>query len=452
MRLFLFEMKKIWFRLTALAALALGLLTYIAITGPATADYGGDYSTYGKYKEQMFRQYGDTLEPEELADFDISGQLAALHAEAQAIIDNNAVYAKYGVKTIEDISAISPFVALDTDGANWLVSSSSLSITSDDAEIQAFNVDYAEMMGRLYSRDFGAEDSPGAAVAVDGQGIDSMVFVGVSGGVDGPMPRIAQLENLARRYAHLAGGENPAALHSNEHSPRGAVVIKRTQAFLASDANNLINHSLTNNYSTLMAVYSVLAAVITLMLVAPVLVNDRARGLHHIQYAAGVGRGVFRTQCLAALASSALVGTAVAVFGTVVFLMETGAGMYWHTRVADYANSFVMYNPTFGQYVWLLAGLTVLLSVFTGCAAFLLARFSANIVALMIKAVPTAVAMAFAAIFTQQNLLSDAGILFAFILRGGVEFPEFILCGILVFAGVVAACVVTRRERYVDVA
>jgi len=82
----------------------------------------------------------------------------------------------------------------------------------------------------------------------------------------------------------------------------------------------------------------------------------------------------------------------------------------------------------------------------------LLSRFSANVVALMIKAVPVTAALAAAAVITLDLLLNNNNVLFWFILGGRIELPELWLCGMLWLAGIAAAGVAVWRERGVDVA
>lgn len=111
-----------------------------------------------------------------------------------------------------------------------------------------------------------------------------------------------------------------------------------------------------------------------------------------------------------------------------------------------------LYNITFGQYALILAEMILALSVGTACFAFILARFSANIVMMLIKAVPVGVAVAGTVVISTNMALSNNNIVFNTTLHGRINAPEVILSGFVAVAGLVAAVIIAIREKYVDVA
>ncbi|MGE7828868.1 hypothetical protein [Paenibacillus sp. NPDC093718] len=111
-----------------------------------------------------------------------------------------------------------------------------------------------------------------------------------------------------------------------------------------------------------------------------------------------------------------------------------------------------LYNITFGQYALILAAMILALSVGTACFAFILARFSANVVMMMIKAVPVGVALAGITVLSVNMALSYNNIVFSKLFLGRFDMPEVIVCGFVAIIGMITAIVVTIRERYVDVA
>jgi hypothetical protein len=70
---FLLELKKIWNWRILLTIAALCVLTWLAFLRDFQDSYDSllAHGSYGAYQTQMFERYGATLEPDELADFDI---------------------------------------------------------------------------------------------------------------------------------------------------------------------------------------------------------------------------------------------------------------------------------------------------------------------------------------------------------------------------------------------
>ena len=421
MRLFAFELKKIWLRPTIFMLLVLGLLTFVTILYPVIRSYNNYSGVYGDYKTELFLEYGETLEPEEYAEIDIPGKIAELREKAQAIINDDPLYAKYEIYSIEDMNNFNPYEYIQYDEP------------ISESEQQQRNMDFALMQQKLYSSWY---------INAEGEIIFTENF-------SGPIPRIMHWETISSRYAHLAGGKNPVEVQAQYSE--SSVVQKQAEKFIESYNSNLIRYDLTNNFSmwaTLICIFAVIAVV---LLTAPTLVNDRSQGLHYIQYSASAGRKTLKTQFVAAAFSSVILGAAVVGAAYAAYFGLTDSGLYWNAHIADYSGTFFMYNITLSQYVFILGGMTILLCAATGCFAFMMARYSANIVTLMIKAVPIAAAISGAAFISMYGLLSSDNILFHDIFRGNIEFTEFILCGFIWFFGIIAAGLIVRHERRVDV-
>ncbi|WP_058258281.1 hypothetical protein [Herbinix luporum] len=114
--------------------------------------------------------------------------------------------------------------------------------------------------------------------------------------------------------------------------------------------------------------------------------------------------------------------------------------------------SIQLYNITFGQYVLILAGMTLALSVGTACFAFTLARFSVNIMMMLIKAVPVGIAVAGISVISINMAFMDNNIIFSTIFQGRIDAPEVMVCGFVAVVGLIVAEIISIREKYVDVA
>ena len=94
MRIFAYELNKLWnWRILALIVV-FGMLIWFAFLSEALRSYDSltTHGIYGSYQNEMFKLYGDTLEPEELADYDIPGKKAALISEMDEMISNETIF------------------------------------------------------------------------------------------------------------------------------------------------------------------------------------------------------------------------------------------------------------------------------------------------------------------------------------------------------------------------
>ena len=187
-----------------------------------------------------------------------------------------------------------------------------------------------------------------------------------------------------------------------------------------------------------------------IILIIPLLIADRSRNVNLLQYSSKTGRKILRIQFTAAI-SSAFVLSAVLV--TLVFTpFIKVAGEYWNVSIMSSGiRGMWLYNVTFGQYVLLLAGMIIASCIGSAGFAFILARFSSNIVNVMIKAVPVCAALAALLGISVFMALSNNNSVFNQVLGGRVVLPELIVCVALGTVGAIAAALVVKRERRVDV-
>ena len=189
------------------------------------------------------------------------------------------------------------------------------------------------------------------------------------------------------------------------------------------------------------------AAVI--VLIVPPLVNDKARKINMLQYSSAAGRKILRLQFIAALVS----GFALSLIFVVLFLLPllNAGGDYRNTSIFYGHVPFIwMYDITFGQYTLLLMGMIIASCVGAAGFAFILARFSGNIVSVMIKAVPAGAALCVLTAYAVNLALADMNFFFNAVFGGRAHMPEVIVCGVIGLAGVAAAAVVVKREKRVN--
>ncbi|MFX3635572.1 MAG: hypothetical protein ACE3L7_00655 [Candidatus Pristimantibacillus sp.] len=413
MRIFAYELKKLWnWRILTFIA-AIGALTWFAFMSEALRSYDSltTHGIYGSYQNEMFARYGDTLEPEELADYDIQGKKVALISEMDEIIANETIF------TENKIYSYAEYEEFANNGH-------SSNLSGEEQEI--FNATISTMQSKL---DFGNSV----------QTLDEWYA--------SPLIKLQTLKALERTYV-----DYESSLRSYIDNDSRPVVARTAENLLQMRNANLIRYDLYMEFSLYTAVVGVFTVVAVIILIAPLLTTDRMRKLNLIQYSSTIGRRIIRLQFAATIVSTLALSILLIAAAYIPFL-ASGAGDYWEAHIMSHTGwGMQLYNITFGQYAIILAGMILALSVGTACFAFILARFSANIVIMMIKAVPVGVAIAGIAVLSVNMALSYNNIVFSTIFRGRFDAPEVILCGFIAIVGMIAAVVVSIRENYVDVA
>jgi len=411
LRMFAYELKKLWnWRVLALIA-ALAVLVWFAFLSEALRSYDSltTHGIYGSYQKEMFERYGSTLEPEELADYDIPGKKATIISEMDAIIANEAIFAENNIRNYAEFQAFA-----DTDYTSM-----------NEAERNSV---YDTISQMRYKLDFSSST----------QTLDEWY--------DSPAMRLQTLAALERTYV-----DYESSLRSYIDHDSRPVVVRAAENILHMRNANLIHYALCSEFSLYAAVVGVFCAVSVILLVAPLLTTDRMRKVNLIQYSSAIGRRILGTQ-LAATAVSAFVLSFLLIGAAYTPFLLAGAGEYWNAPIMSYMGfGMQLYNITFGQYTYILAGMILVLSVGAGCFAFILARFSTNMVTMLIKTVPVGVAVAGTAILSVNMALSFDNVVFSTIFQGKLDAPEILVCAFVGVVGMIAAAVITMREKRVDV-
>ncbi|WP_202081739.1 hypothetical protein [Caldalkalibacillus salinus] len=410
MRIFVYELKKIlnWRILALIAAIA--TLTWFTMLSQllSSNDSLTTHGIYGSYQKEMFALYGDTLEPEELADYDIPGKKDALISEMNEIISNEPIF------TENNIYNYAEFEAFANKG-----------YTNDLSEEER------ETLSAMRSKLEG--NSP--------QTLDEWYA--------SPLMRLNNLEAIEDTYV-----DYEASLRRYIDSDRGPVVVRAAEKLLQMRNANLIYYHLCESFSHYTAVVGVFTVVAAIILIAPLLTTDRMRNINLIQYSSTIGRRIFRLQFAATIVSTLALSILLITAAYIPFL-ASGAWIYWdaHIMSDNFTSSGIqLYNMTFGQYALILAGMILALSVGMACFAFILARFSANIVMMLIMAVPVGIAVAGIAVISVTMALRDQNIVFNTIFQGRFDAPEVVLCGFVAVVGMIVSIVILTREKRVDVA
>ncbi|OWA35371.1 hypothetical protein B9G55_12045 [Saccharibacillus sp. O16] len=414
MHLLRHELKKIWnWRVLALLAVLAALVWSLPLRESAAGyDSMRTHGGYGSYQRELFQRYGNTLEPEEWADYDVPGKIAAVQAETDALIAKSELFAKQGIHNYAQYLA---FVDRDTSGL-------------DDAELERFMKITQDMRDQLSLR-------------YDGQTLDEFYA--------SPQMRMMALKALASAYGNP---DDEYRLQSFIQRDERPVVVQAAREILSRRNSSLIRVDLVESASMYAATVGVFSLVATLLLVTLPLSTDRTRQVHLMQYSSRTGRRILRIQGAAMLISSLIVSILSIALGAIPLLAE-GAAEYRHASIQQCFSFFDMglYDLTFGQYAMILCAMIMLLTVGTAAFVFILTRFSANLMTLLIKIVPLGLALSGIAVLTIYQAFSSNNLLFSAVLRGRIVMPEPLLCAIIAGAGLLGAWWVTCREKHVDV-
>jgi hypothetical protein len=77
----------------------MGVLTWFAFLNEALRSYDSltTHGNYGSYQNEMFALFSDTLEPEELIDYDIPGKKVAIISEMDKIISKDSIFTENNI-------------------------------------------------------------------------------------------------------------------------------------------------------------------------------------------------------------------------------------------------------------------------------------------------------------------------------------------------------------------
>jgi hypothetical protein len=423
MRIFAYELKKLFNWKILLTLIVLGGLTYAAFMSSAVHSYNTMSGIYGNYQREMFDKYGSELTQEEYADYDISGKIAEVTAQLDGIIANEPTFAKYEIFRFADYEE-----GMQTFYEKYLAD------VPPGPLPQPYGDDHGIMITAIYQ-----------TYAVVG---DSIIGIAAH---NTPYENLAQLKAVESFYT-----PNNESVQSFARLDMRPVVSKAAAEYFERSTLNLINYDLTTIFSLHAAIVAVFAVLASLALIAPFITTDRAGKMHYLQYSTKAGRSVFRTQMFVAATAALLVSVVVIAATYALFFEKTDAADYINSGAQLYSGvGFFIYDVTFGQYVVLAAAMTLVFCLAVTCFAVVLGRYSSNIVGMMLKAVPIGAAVSVIAVLALFYSLNTSNFLTSgriAKLTGGVPYAEVVICGAVALAGIIAAAVVVMQERRVDVA
>jgi hypothetical protein len=396
MRILFNEMKKIWsLKIICVLAVVGALFFYIFMQFYVVYYRGTDHPKTEQvyYCEELIRLYGPYVSEEQLAEY-FSAEWERLVAEAEVYIAAMPVFAEGGVYSFADYSALRE---QDFD----------IEYTREQtAAIWALNDEECDFLGFKLQTIMRMEDDVGVMGRYIGVP-ESFWFV--------------LSEKEQNRYLEIvASGEN-----------------RYVMSGWVYDA--------TNDYTLY---FSVLVMLSVLVLVSPLVVSDRHGRVHYLLYSSKYGRRIMYAQLAATLISAFLLTTLLIVIFGGIFSVN-GTKIFWEGSIAsDFCYHLSVFPLTYGGWVTSIVGLLYATALSFAALAFILSRFSSNLITLVIKLVPVFAAAAFLCVGLFNALFTLGNAFYRFT---GVFGTEAYVCVVLVIAGLAAALLVAKREKRVDV-
>ena len=343
------------------------------------------------YLEKLTRRYGTSITPEKFAEF-IGSEWNLFVAEADEIIKMAPVFAEAGIYSFDD------FMEGWDRELTEVESKSQMAIYSTEANMVGYK------MAALKNLESNFDYSP---------------------------------------YTH----ENPDSFyHDLSEKER-----KRFDESIANGEHRSIlsywTYFNTNDYAMF---FSVLLMLSVLILVSPLLVSDRSGNVHHLQYSSKLGRKVVYRQFAATLLSAfALTTLLILIFGAVYGV--NGTYLFWNNNLSSDFNLgiYMVFSLTYGEWVIAMVALMYVLALGVSAFAFIISRFSRNLITLIMKLIPIFAAMAYLSVSVFNQLFTIHYNKIYLLLR--VFGAEVYVCGIFAVIAITATLFVVRMEKSVDV-
>lgn len=262
--------------------------------------------------------------------------------------------------------------------------------------------------------------------------------------------RIHDLDNFLYWYDRAL--EESASTRENfqrAYTPREQARILELEAM---DQRGYLPDSLqypTASYFRCLAIWNIMGVI---LLLAPTLVRDRLRRVRSMQWAARTGRRVLHIQLAAGMVSALLFSAVSAIVYSALFLAN-GVLIFKDFSLYNMAmGAYTWFDLTYGQYLLILVGLSLLSGLIAGALTLFLSYYSGNYVAMLLKAIPLGLAL-----WLMVTELEDSILFFhwSYLMNGDIvlHWPkglELVLFALLLAIGLVLClwtCVRQKRRE-----
>ena len=213
--------------------------------------------------------------------------------------------------------------------------------------------------------------------------------------------------------------------------------------------NNIMSAYTFETTMDYIAGLTILVILLSLIMAAPVVVNDRMKNIHFLQYTSKNGRKIIIQQFKAVLISGLLLTTiSILFFGRL--LLRNDILTFWNNNV----NSFLiigvnsLFDITFGNYLFWSILFIYLLNISVTFFAFIISRYSQNMITLIMKLVPVFALFTGVSALIFQWMFSPYNRVYQLISVAGIEGMIPVL---LLLLAIMISIFVLKREKRIDI-
>ena len=398
MRVFLWELKKLWSPWVVIVTAIITILCYLVLVRPMFALFNLDYPGWKKTEYETAKswldRYGPTLEEDERLDAQRDYELVL--EEMEEFIASHPEFAKAGVYSLSDYE--------DYRAAGMFENEEDRALFDQINEILYFENE--TNLGFRY------QDMPGIYWSYDNRN---------------------------------------QPLEKNPEFPEGW--YERQDALREADGlRSVIPSSVVSDIQSVMRYAILLPIIAVFVLIAPYPVRDRSRELTALQWTSKTGRKVVRIQFWAALTSSFVVAAVVVALLFLRLFMSGGAFLpFLDCPVNGFINNLYTFGGlTLGQWLVSYALLCLLFGLLSGALVFLISQYSKSYVPMLLKQLLLFVLIVLLAYYCGSGNLLDTPLAFYPIgsagFRTGIAGIE-LWCSALLFLLAAGGCLIYAFSR-----
>jgi hypothetical protein len=358
------------------------------------------------WSDEFFSDAIAAVENGTLSDF-VAGHKAVLTAEADELIANSSQFAAAGLRNY----------------AEWLEY-----WTTRDA---VYDLREERVMWQLFFALFSAEYNHNSEKLYNRVGMIEIFVL--------PHPHYSQ---VAAIHEVMEIFTRPTEFEYNRFRE---IISTNEHQNIMSAAYNAVE-----NYFTQLAMMITFAVLI---LTVPLIVTDRSRNIHSVQFAAKVGRRLMYHQLTAVTISAFMLSVILTAIFSSLFAV-TGQYIWWGHSVVSFMQWAISLFPlTLGQFITVVMLMGLMLGLSMSGIAFIISRFSRNVMLALFAVVPVSIVrgyltnLIFGTMDTERPLMLGNP-LYQMTRIVGIE---IIACAVMVVIALAVAWWVSNREKRVDV-
>lgn len=394
MRIILNEIKKIWNIKLLLVATIIGTLFYMIFMMDFIEVFKKNHSSIevAEYAMKMTQNYGAMITDEELFDF-MKKEKETLISEAEGYINTFPIFSEVGIYNFEDYEKVH-YKNEQTERENEAI----WTLLGEEGNFVRFKLQALDWIEEQYYN------------------YPEYMLERILNSQDTPKRELVRLQEIKEKeeYRNIMDG------YSFDNTVRYLIYL------------------------------AILTILIVLVLVSPLIANDRSINIHLLQYSSKNGRRILFQQFISIIISAFMVTTlCVLIFGAIYTI--NGTFVFWNNGLTSFLNlnvDFFWFDLSYGQYIIIYIILLYSLSIGAASIAFVVSRFSQNLIAVIMKLIPIFSVLGFTSFAVFFNTFSNVNFFYRF---AGIPWLEPIACGLILLAGLIPSIYILHREKEIDV-